>query len=200
MDYLLRLNPYVRLAIFLCLSLSVHLAILSSLSWSSFGARQVASANRAAPLTVTLPGTQPVATNEKSVVEKIVSQNDANINTNTDKPGNKFALSNTGLSLAIDLPYFSPNELDERPFIIQDIPGDPPELQHLPQGGKLVLRLWINENGKVIRAEPVSSELPQTFIDSARSGFLNARFAPGFIHGNAVAFVMDVVLLYAPKE
>ncbi|MFZ3016982.1 MAG: hypothetical protein WA056_00835 [Gallionella sp.] len=200
MDYLLRLNPYVRLAILLCLSLCVHLTILFSLSWSSFGARQVAPANRAAPLTVTLPSTQPIATNEKSVVEKAVSQNDANINTDTDKPGNKFALSNTGLSLAIDLHYFSPNELDERPFIIQDIPSDPPELQNLPQGGKLALRLWINEDGKVIRAEPVSSELPQAFIDSARSGFLNARFAPGRIHGNAVASVMDVVLLYAPKE
>lgn len=192
MDYLLRLNLYARLAILLCLSLCIHLAILFSLSWSSFGARLVASANRATPLTVTLPGTPPAATNEK-----IAPKKDTHINADTDKPGNKFALSNAGLSLAIDLHYFSLNELDERPFVIQDIPGDPPELQNFPQGGKLVLHLWINEDGKVINAEPVSSELPQAFIDSARSGFIKSRFAPGRIHGEAVRTVMDVVMQYA---
>ena len=114
--------------------------------------------------------------------------------------GSKFALSEEGISLAVDLHYFSLNELDERPFAIQDIPPDPPELRDFPQGGQLILRLWINKNGEVVNAEPVSSELPQAFIDSARNNFLKARFAPGRIHGHAVGAVMDVVLLYAPKQ
>jgi hypothetical protein len=115
-----------------------------------------------------------------------------------DKTGSKFALSEEGISLAVDLHYFSLNELDERPFVIQDIPPDPPELRDSPQGGQLTLRLWINKEGEVINAEPVSSELPQAFIDSARNGFLKSRFAPGYIHGNAVGTVMDVVMHYAP--
>lgn len=200
MDYLLRLNLYVRLAILLCLSLCIHLTILFFLSWSSFGARHIAQHKPAGQrqLTVILPDKLPLPAQEKSLAEEIVARDSSDADMDAGKPGNKFALSSTSLSLAIDLHYFSLAELDERPFVILDIPNNPPELQNFPQGGKLVLRLWINENGKVINAEPVSSELPQAFIDSARSGFLNARFAPGRIHGDAVASVMDVVINYAP--
>lgn len=144
------------------------------------------------PLSVILPG-KPPATLEKNIAPK---RDDTDI----DKMGNKFSLSKRGISLAVDLRYFSLDELDERPIVIQDIPEDPPELRDLPQGGKLILRLWINEEGKVVNAEPVSSELPKAFIDSARNGFLMSRFAPGRIHGNAVGTVMDVVLNYAPRE
>lgn len=202
MNYLSQLNSYARLAIFLCLSLCAHLAILSILSWSAFGARQVAEQHGKRPLTVTLLGT-PSSTsteNEKDVIEKAASQDDINVNEDTNPSGNKFALSNKGLSLAVDLHYFSLDELDERPIVIQDIPEDPPELGDFPQGGKLILRLWIDKEGKVINVEPVSSELPQVFIDSARSSFLNARFTPGRKLGKTVGTVMDVVLLYAPVK
>lgn len=199
-DYLLRLNPYARLAILSCLSLCVHLAILLSLSWSSFSARHIAHYNSNRPITVTLPGNHPLPIQDKSIIEKTVTQPPARANADNGKMGSQFALSEDGISLAIDQHYFSSTELDEHPVIIQDIPGDPPELQNFPQGGKLVLRLWINKNGEVVRAEPVSSELPQAFVDSARTSFLNARFAPGRIQGNAVGTVMDVGLLYAPKE
>ncbi|HZW24213.1 MAG TPA: hypothetical protein VFF26_01905 [Gallionella sp.] len=204
MNYLLHLNSYARLAIFLFLSLCAHLAILFALSWSSFGARQTAHHEQhgKSPLTVVLPGTQPttIQSSKKSLIEKTVAQDSTGADADTDKAGNKFSLSEKGLSLAIDQHYFGLAELDERPFVIQDIPGDPPELQDFPQGGKLILRLWINEEGKVINAEPVSSELPKAFIDSARNGFLISRFAPGRIRGNAVGTVMDIVLNYAPRE
>jgi hypothetical protein len=196
MNCLLRLSLHARLAILLCLSLCLHLTILFALSWSSFGARRSAPASHTSPLTVILPGTQPAAIANREIVEPPPARSD--IVADSDKPGNKFALSNDGLALAIDQHYFSLAELDERPFVIQDIRPDPPELRNFPQGGRLVLRLWIDEGGKVVNAEPVSSELPPAFIDSARSGFLSARFAPGRIHGEAVDAVMDVVLDYAP--
>lgn len=200
MNYLSQLNNYARLAIFLCLSLCAHLAILSVLSWSAFGARQAAEQHGKRPLTVILLGTPSITSteNEKDAIEKAASQDDINVDADTNPSGNKFALSNEGLSLAMDQHYFSLAELDEHPFIIHDIPGDPPELRDFPQDGKLVLRLWINEDGEVINAEPVSSELPPAFVESARASFLKARFAPGRRGGNAVSAVMDVILHYAP--
>lgn len=119
---------------------------------------------------------------------------------NTGQPDNKSAHSDTGLSLSIAPHYFSLAELDERPFIIRDIPPNPPELKDFPQGGKLVLRLWIDTEGRVVNAEPVSSELPPAFTDSARSGFQDARFAPGRKHGQAVASVLNVTIHYAPQQ
>lgn len=193
MDHWLRLNIYARLAIAFGLSLCAHLVILLALSWSSFGAQQVAEQYGKHPLTVILPAPSPI--NEKSV-----SQEDINASADTNQSGNKFSLSNEGLSFAMDQHYFSLAELDQQPTIIHDIPADPPELRDFPESGKLVLRLWINEDGEVIKAEPVSSELPPAFVDSARTSFLKARFTPGRRHGNAVGAVMDVVLNYMPAD
>ena len=197
MDYLLRLKLYARLAILLGLSLCVHLAVLLALSWSPLGERQSMPADNPASLTVILPGAQPAAAPPEKAGAETDAPRDGNEAT-ADKPGNEFALAKAGLSLPVDRHYFRLADLDERPFVVQDIPPNPPELRTFPQGGKVVMRLWIDADGRVVNAEPVSSELPQAFIDSARSGFLSARFAPGRIRGEAVDAVMDVVLDYAP--
>jgi hypothetical protein len=201
MDHLSQLNSYARLAIFLCLSLCAHLTILLALSWPSFGTRQVVEQHGKHPLTVILSAPSSITPdNEKSSIEKAVSQDDINVSADPSQSSNKLALPNKSLSLTMDQHYFSLAELDQHPTIIQDIPDAPPELRDFPQGGKLVLRLWINEDGEVIHTEPVSSELPPAFVESARTSFLEARFAPGRRHGNAVGTVMDVILYYTSAD
>lgn len=196
MNYLLRLHPHIRLAILLGLSLCVHLAILLAFSWPPSGARHTAPANRISALTVILPDSQTDPLITRKAVQPPPEPSDAN----TRQPDNKSAHSDKGLSLSIAPHYFSLAELDERPFIIRDIPPNPPELKDFPQGGKLVLRLWIDTEGRVVNAEPVLSELPPAFTDSARSGFQDARFAPGRKHGQAVASVLNVTIHYAPQQ
>lgn len=196
MDYLLRLNPYFRLAILLGLSLCVHLVILFAFPWSSPGTRHASPTSRISVLTVILPDSKPAPLTTRETAEPTLARNDAD----AGKPGNKLVLPDEDLALHVDQHYFSLAELDERPYIIQNIPANPPELQNFPQGGKLILRLWIGKDGRVVNAEPVSSELPPVFVDSARNGFLGARFAPGRKHGQAVASVLNVAIHYAPQQ
>lgn len=200
MDYPYRLNKNARPAIFLCLSLCIHLVLLFAVPRSIFSARHIASQAQLGELTVTLQSTQPDNIKPRVDIGEVVIQSEAKDLAEENESGSQFAVSNEGISLAVDQHYYSVSELDEHPFAIQDIPSNPPELESYHQGGNLVLRLWINEQGKVVNAEALSTALPQAFIDSARNGFLKARFAPGRIRGIAVGAVMDVELQYAPKQ
>lgn len=194
MEYLLRLDRRVRLAIVLYISLCVHLAILF-LSWTHFGAAHIAHPNRGLvsqhPLTVSLTRALPVVT-------KSEQSNAPMVTTAANSMGDKLAPFDDGLPLPFDSRYFTVDELDQHPAVIHNIPDNPAELRKYPQGGKVVLRLWIDKTGKVVKVEPISSELSQAFVDSARTGFLNSTFSPGRKLGGAVNSVMDVVLLYAP--
>lgn len=104
-------------------------------------------------------------------------------------------------AIAIALPglYFSTSELDIIPEIRHDIDLYPSELQNLKHGGgKVVLRLWIDETGRVENVEPVSSDLPTDFTEVAALVFMQADFLPGKKKGFAVKSKVDAVLVY-PK-
>lgn len=201
MEFLQKLDGSARLAIILCLSLLVHLAIIYGVPWSPVGGKNASHSVKMQDgrhrLTVMLTPTvaAPQAIEKHDVME--VTDVDANTKTAGD---NRLSATNTIVSTALDSRYFTPAELDQHPAIARDIPDNPPELLEHSQGGEIVLRLWINKTGNVVRVDTVSSNLPPVFVDSARAGFLQAVFLPGRKNGNAVATVMDIVVSYAPAD
>ncbi len=72
--------------------------------------------------------------------------------------------------------YFAASELDVIPKVQQNIELYPEELQHIRQGGKVVLSLWMSETGKIEKIELVSSELPVIFAEVATQRFMQASF------------------------
>lgn len=201
MEFLLKLNGYTRLAIILCLSLLIHLAIIYGVPWSPVGEK---NSSRSAKmqhgqhrLTVTLTPT-PYATAPQAI-EKTDVMEVADVDTETNTAGDSgLSTTNTLVSTALDSRYFTLAELDQHPAIARDISDNPAELLEYSQGGEIVLRLWIDKTGDVVRVDTVSSNLPPVFVDSARAGFLQAVFQPGRKNGYAVATVMDIVVSYEP--
>lgn len=201
MESMLKLNGYTRLVIILCISLFVHLGILFGVSWSPSGIvhANLPIKNRLA-VSLTPPPLAIAPQNQKSeAVGKAYTSKVADIDNGSNKPSDDKSITTTAsLPTAADLRYFELAELDQQPALTQDIPDNPPELLEHLQGGEIVLRLWIDETGEVVKVDTISSTLPQPFVDSIRASFLNATFSPGRKFGNAVATVMDVAVSYAP--
>ena len=97
--------------------------------------------------------------------------------------------------------YFQAAELDALPEIQHRIELYPDELRSTAHGGgKVVIRLWIDETGHVVKAEPVSSDLPAIFAEIAARTFLQASFLPGRKNGSAVKSKVGAVLFYPSRD
>lgn len=97
--------------------------------------------------------------------------------------------------------YFSVSELDVIPKSQRDIDLYPTELRNFKHGsGKIVLRLWIDETGRVTKVEPVSSGLPDIFAEVAARTFMQADFLPGRKNGLAVKSKVEAVLSYPSQN
>lgn len=197
----LPLNGWLRLAMALGLSLMVHLSIFYGVSWSPAGDGHMPLSGRLRGgehrLTITIadaPRTSTPGRQEGVAADKREAPAVKEIN----KTGQIVpAATDSIFSTALETRYFSLAELDQHPVIKQDIAENPPELSGYPQGGEVVLRLWIDDTGHVTKVDTISSNLPQPFIDSARAGFLQAVFSPGRKQGVDVATVMEVAVSYA---
>lgn len=84
--------------------------------------------------------------------------------------------------------YFPISELDVMPEIQRDIELNAEEMgQRLESGGNIQLTLWIDEAGRVVKAEALESTgLPPIFGETAVKAFLQATFRPGIRNGVAV--------------
>lgn len=63
--------------------------------------------------------------------------------------------------------------------------------------GKISLRLWIDESGRLERLKVLDSELPQAYEDAAVDAFKRLQFTPGEINDVPVRASLDVVIEYA---
>jgi TonB family protein len=94
--------------------------------------------------------------------------------------------------------YFSLAELDEIPEPQNTIDIESLNLLQYAQGGKVELRLWVDEQGQVVDVEVVNSEMPLEFVESATKLFKQAQFYPGMVNSAPVKFVTKVVIRYEP--
>jgi TonB family protein len=61
----------------------------------------------------------------------------------------------------------------------------------------VVLKLWIDERGKVDSVEVESSNLPEAVAGTAAAAFGKLRFAPGEIDGTRVRALMRIEVAYS---
>lgn len=199
MDHLLRLNIYARLAIALCLSLCVHLALLlipsARLPGASYLSGMGLSSSR---LTVLLSGPSIVAA--RQIAENSSSQDPPDLTAKANQKGGRLAASGSNPPQRLDRHYFVLAEPGAHLTAVLDIRGHPPELLDQPEKTDVIMRLWIDRTGRAIRVEPVTQELSQTFIDSARDRLLNATFSLDRKPKDASIMTMDVVLRYSQME
>ena len=78
--------------------------------------------------------------------------------------------------------YHGSSGLDPPPRPLTDIEQLVPEAAGL-RGGSVVLRLFINEQGGVDKAEVVRSTPPGVFDGTALEAASRARFSPGYLGG-----------------
>lgn len=99
-------------------------------------------------------------------------------------------------SLAPPIIYYKLSELDQKPSLIGEIDNNPIELRKYSVGGHITIRLWINEDGNVIKTEIIKSELPEEFNKSALNTFQQAKFLPGLKNNRPVKSVAKVMIQY----
>ena len=97
----------------------------------------------------------------------------------------------------ISSPLFWPSsQLDKHPKPkIQPILTFP-ELEFIAASGKLIIKLWIDEEGKVVSTEALDTDLPIIFTTIALSAFKSVLFSPGERNGLKVGSIMFVEVRY----
>lgn len=96
----------------------------------------------------------------------------------------------------IDVHYYPCSETMPSPQIQEFLILDFPEADKFPDGGKLILDIWISQFGNVDDTSIENTQLPQIFYDHVREAFLNARFSPGYKDGEAVNCLMRIEVNY----
>lgn len=191
----------IRLLIAFVVSLSLHLAAVALLI--AFIPLNGVSAGRLAgfsnvPLIVNIAKPEkagrPAASPSKQLAS-IQAPRNSNAQFTTQSSAQDAIASSQ--RMALSGLYFSTSELDIIPEIRHDIDLYPPELQNLGHsGGKVILKLWINEVGHVEKVEQTNSDLPAIYSEVATRVFMQASFLPGKKNGFAVKSKVETVLLY----
>lgn len=104
--------------------------------------------------------------------------------------------SGAGLLPTDALAYYTPDQLTKRPQPMAKAELDPPDLKPLVASGRLVLKLWINDRGKVARVDVEASDLPDKFMNASVDAFRELRFEPGERNGQAVGTVLRIEVNY----
>jgi hypothetical protein len=88
--------------------------------------------------------------------------------------------------------FFQANQLTSRPQVLGIVALDAPEILFSPASGKLVLDLWINEAGAVVKIAVEETSLPASVTLSIAEAFRKALFKPGEIDGQVVGSQMKI--------
>jgi TonB family protein len=91
--------------------------------------------------------------------------------------------------------YYTVEQLDQRPQIMTHVEPQFPALALAPVG-RVVLRLYVDEAGRVDRVAVESDDPNGAFAQSAREAFAAARFVPGMRRGVAVKALVRLEVLF----
>lgn len=92
--------------------------------------------------------------------------------------------------------YYTTDQLTKRPQPITLDELETPETRAVVASGILVLKLWIDEQGRVADAAIEKSELPEVLSRAAITSLKNSRFQPGERNGLPVGTVMRIEVSY----
>lgn len=117
------------------------------------------------------------------------------------KPGEKSVSAPSRMDQADLLPvpgiiYYPTSFLTTRPQPLAKADLDPGAIRYIVASGKIIMTLWINPLGETNRVMIESSNLPPSFSRAAEAAFMQLRFTPGELYGNAVGAVMRIEITY----
>jgi bla regulator protein blaR1 len=93
--------------------------------------------------------------------------------------------------------YYPPSQLDKRPYLLTRVDPAYPRIAP-PNGGLVVMRLLISEEGKVERMIVVKSEPAGTFDAATMAAFRDARYSPGIKGGAKVKSQIMIEMKFNP--
>jgi len=111
------------------------------------------------------------------------------------KPQAPSRLASPASSVARAPRYLAAQELDRRPQILSHVEPNFPALALVPTG-RVVLRLYIDEDGSVDAVATESADRSGAFEAAAREAFAAARFLPGIKDGVPVKALLRVEVLF----
>jgi hypothetical protein len=88
--------------------------------------------------------------------------------------------------------FFPANQHTRRPRAKGEVDLDIPEADMLTTSGTVVLKLWIDNLGKVVSVEIENTNLPEEFASAVAVAFGAVRFEPGEIYGRPVGSILRI--------
>lgn len=88
--------------------------------------------------------------------------------------------------------YHSAAQLTHPPRPLRDVDLDLPESRLLTSPGRLLLTLWIDEQGRVMSFQVEATGLPEEYTTAVAEAFASLRFSPGEILGRKVASTLKL--------
>lgn len=114
------------------------------------------------------------------------------------EPGFRTSSGATGESPALLVPHYFPlSELDLPPYAIEDVNTDPDVLD-LPQAGRMVLELWVNSDGEVVKVDMIESTVAEAAVVMIGNIFSRTRFVPARKGGAAVNARIRIEAAFEP--
>jgi hypothetical protein len=184
----------MRLAAALIASVTLHLAVIAIPGRVPL--MQAPSTSTTEPLRVALPygarsSVAPVAA---------VPAPPPEVQSNARLPEPQAEEPDAASWFGIPLPrYYEPKELTERAKPLADITVDTPAIDTYPEAGKIVLLLYINEDGKVDDVEVLSSDISSSTVETTIvEQFQLARFTAGKLNGQPVKSKKKIEVVIKP--
>jgi TonB family protein len=92
--------------------------------------------------------------------------------------------------------YYPSAELTNRPLALTEVELGSLTFLGDAGSGRVVLDLWVNENGDVAKASVESSDLPEPVLNAIVAAFQKLQFKPGELDGKAVGAIMKIEVIY----
>lgn len=105
----------------------------------------------------------------------------------------------TNLLPIAGMTFYPTDQLSKRPQPVVAVDFDAPELGGIAQAGKIVLRLWIDENGAVADVKLDKTDLPETITAPVVAIFRRSQFLPGERGGKRVGSIMKIEVDIDPR-
>lgn len=88
--------------------------------------------------------------------------------------------------------YYNSSQLWKHARPLQDIDLESLQGNWEPKSGSVVLNLWINANGLVVKTEIEHSDLSPAYADAIAAAFSRQKYSPGQIRGRPVNSIYKV--------
>ena len=184
-------DAVARLGTAIAASLALHMGVMPNLVWSTGGTGQ-------RPVSIVPPLHARILSAHNGSQAAGGKTRSPSLATRDFRDDEHIAVNapvRQGFSIGQAPRYFAASELDRRPMALEPIEPEYPDHADA-RGGRVVLKLFIAETGRVDQAQVLSGD--GGFDRSATAAFESARFSPGIRHGAPVKSQMLIEVTYRP--